>query len=294
MKDDLVSAIITTCKREPKIVRRALMSTLNQTYNNLEILVVDDSPDSYEQRDNIQRMVEEIQGETDRKIRYIRHDECRGACEARNTGLQNSSGEFVAFLDDDDEWLPYKIEEQICKMDSDRVALVYCNNEKVNEIKDKSITVVRKKHRGKVYESLIFSNFVGSTSYPLIRKKALVDIGGFDPLMQSSQDYDVWLRLAQRYEVEYVDNVLVRYYVHAGEQITKNPQKKVNGLERLNEKNKEYLAHHKNAYWVRYMKIIPFYLKNNQKVKAWATWFKCVIKCPQKVRGNWEYLKQML
>ena len=79
-------------------------------------------------------------------------------------------------------------------------------------------------------------NFIGSTSFPLIRKSCLEEIGGFDVLMQSAQDYDVWLRLSDKYSIDYFDEELGIYHVHGEKQITKNPDKKIAGLERLNEK----------------------------------------------------------
>ena len=106
---ELVTAIITTHKREPEIVERALKSILAQTYKNIEIIVVDDSPESFESRKAVKDSVTRY---TNQNVKYVQHDECKGACAARNTGLYMAKGEYVAFLDDDDEWLPEKIEKQ--------------------------------------------------------------------------------------------------------------------------------------------------------------------------------------
>lgn len=279
----LVSAVITTHKREPKIVERALKSVLNQTYKDIEVIVVDDSPSSYELRDSVKTMVENY---ADKGVTYIAHETCQGACVARNTGLYNAKGEFIAYLDDDDEWKPEKIERQIEKFNKESVALVYCGAESIFESENKTVKWNQLFLRGMIYSELLKENFIGSTSFPLIRKQALVAVGGFDKEMQSAQDYDVWLRLTQKYEVDFVEDSLVVYHVHEGEQITKNVKKKISGLERIILKNKEHIHKNRKLFWIRYSCLIPFYAKDGQKKKAFKIWFRCCLKCPWKIKGN--------
>ena len=218
----LVTAVITTHKRAPLVVERALKSILFQTHKDIEVFVVDDSPADYELRQDVKTMVESY---SDKGVTYIAHEQCKGACAARNTGLAVANGEFIGYLDDDDEWLPNKIEEQLKGFDSDDVALVYCGTrilyESTGTVTERNPSYVR----GRVYDDLMRDNFIGSTSFPLIRTLALRAIGGFDIEMQSSQDYDVWLRLSKEFSVSYVSIPLVLYHFHEGEQITKNPQK---------------------------------------------------------------------
>lgn len=279
----LVTAVITTHKREPEILERALKSVLSQTYTNIETIVVDDSPADYIKRDDVRRMVE---GYADQKVKYIQHDKCMGACVARNTGLKAANGEFIAFLDDDDEWLPSKIEEQLKAFVSDDIALVYCGSETLNT-NDNSVKPRNTKFvSGNIYSQLLVSNFIGSTSFPLLRKSALEAIGGFDPLMESAQDYDVWLRISKSYEVAFVDNILVRYYVHQSERITTNPKKRISGLTRIIEKNREHIKKNRHAYWARTLELAPFYALNMQYLKSVMLWIKAVFKCPLKFKEN--------
>ena len=105
----LVTAVITTHKRTPELVERALKSILAQTYENIEVFVIDDSPEEYELRSAVKNMIESY---AEKNVTYIAHDKCMGACAARNTGLEAAKGEFIGFLDDDDEWLPTKLEKQ--------------------------------------------------------------------------------------------------------------------------------------------------------------------------------------
>lgn len=110
-----------------------------------------------------------------------------GANYARNYGIKFSSGEYIAFLDDDDEWLPEKLEIQVPLMD-DNVAIVYsnfliCDNGKYH--KNNLIEVTNKNKIEKILET----NFIGSTSFPLLNKKLLLDVGGFDDQLKSCQEY---------------------------------------------------------------------------------------------------------
>src|SRR3989338_8677774 len=99
-----VSVIIPTHNR-PELLKRAVKSVLNQTYKDLEVIVVDDGLEK--------RADETVNSFNDSRLKYIQHPEEKGGSAARNTGIKNSSGEFIAFLDDDDEWLPEKLEIQI-------------------------------------------------------------------------------------------------------------------------------------------------------------------------------------
>ena len=287
----MVSAIITTYKRETSMVLRALDSVLAQTYNDLEVIIVDDSPNDYSQRENVRLAVKRKQEDNNEiNIKYIQHEKNMGACVARNTGLEAANGEFIAYLDDDDEWLPEKIKKQIEVIQKSDVALVYCGSICINDDTGKSEYNNKEYLRGDVFKRLLFFNFIESTSYPLIRKKCLDEIGGFDPLMQSSQDYDVWLRLAQIYEIDYVPEALVKYHKHSGERITGNPAKKISGLERINQKYSLYLENDRKLWWKRNIGISRYYTLNGDLNKSLRLWKKCVGKCPEKIGENIRYL----
>ncbi len=291
----MVSAIITTYKRDPDIVLRALDSVIAQTYRDIEIIMVDDSPVDYSKRADVHAAIERRQEENlDITIRYIAHPKNMGACVARNTGLDAAIGDYVAYLDDDDEWLPTKIEKQMEVMQKTDVAMVYCGNLCKND--GTGITRVARNEylKGKVFKELLYRNFIASTSYPLIRKSCLKKVGGFDPLMQSAQDYDVWLRLAEQYEIDYVAEPLVLYHEHEGERITTNPQKKISGLERINLKYNDYLQVDRKLWWARNIVITQYYALNNEGKKSIELWCKCVFKCPERIIRNCSYFLTIL
>lgn len=285
----LVTAIISTHKREPQMLERAVKSVLTQTHKELELIVVDDSPADFALRGAVKDMMAQYPAVT-----YIQHETCKGACAARNTGLEVAKGEFVAYLDDDDEWLPEKIERQLTGFTSESIALVYSAYECVNMQNDTVQIMKPKVCEGKIFEELIKNNFIGSTSFPLMRTAALRDIGGFDELLPSSQDFDVWLRLSLKYDVAYVDAVLVRYYIHLGDCITKNFSKAIEGTERVSNKYADYIATHPDAFWARNIRIAPFYAGNKQLGKALSLWIKCVVKCPGEVKANLRCVRRMV
>jgi len=252
----MVSVIITTYKRSPEIVKRAAKSVLNQSYKNIELLIIDDSPDTYELRDSVRDMVHSL-GES---VCYIQHKKNMGACAARNTGLNVAKGEYIAFLDDDDEWLPEKIEKQLSVFKKNKnAAIVYCGRYSYYVKEQKTVVQKTKFKNGYVFDSLILENFIGSTSFPLIRKSVIEKLGGFDINMKAAQDYEMWLRIAKEYEVDYIKEPLVRYYVHEGDQITKNHRNKADALERLNELHIDYLEKHPKILSKRILRISRSY-----------------------------------
>lgn len=174
----MISCIITTYKREPETVKRAINSIQRQTYQDIEIIVVNDAPEQEELVSKIGSMISDM---NDSRIKYIVHEKNSGACVARNTGANVSDGEYLAFLDDDDEWLPEKLMTQLKLMKSPAVGLVTCDNFIVNE---KGSKVLHKnkwpKHFSSELEDMLVGNFIGGVSFPLLRKKTFVEAGMFD------------------------------------------------------------------------------------------------------------------
>ncbi|MBE6769141.1 MAG: glycosyltransferase [Ruminococcaceae bacterium] len=292
----MISAIITTHKREKEIVLRAVKSVLNQTVSDLELIVVDDSPSDFSGREQVAKSIMDL---NDKRITYIVHDEPKGACAARNTGLELAKGEYVAFLDDDDEWIETKLEKQVSVFANggDDLALVYCQFIYCYDDSGKEEIPVehfKKFNKGNIYDTLILYNYVASTSFPLIKTECLKAIGGFDNEMLSSQDYDVWLRLAQKYEFDYVPEVLVRYHIHSSESIGKNPQKRIKGQERLFLKNSEYLENNKLAAWHRLYPLCTMYADNKETKKAIKCLWQMIKNQPQKIVRNFEVFAKVI
>lgn len=237
MVEPLVSVIIPTRDRPEKLLQ-AVASVLLQTWKSLEIIVVDDG--------SVDDICIALRSHFPYKVNFIRHDEPMGACEARNTGVRYSNGEYVAFLDDDDRWMPGKIKKQldVFQISSDNLALVSCGY--VYESEGCAISENKPKLVPDPFKKLLYGNWLGSTSLPLIRKSCLERVGLFDAGLSSCQDWDLWLRLCSRYDVATVEESLVVRTLHSG-QITADIKRKIAGRRFLMAKHYSELQEYPRA-----------------------------------------------
>jgi glycosyltransferase involved in cell wall biosynthesis len=195
----LVSVIIPTFNRAA-MVTEAVASVLNQTYPDLEILVVDDGS-----TDGTAAALEAFGG----RIRVLRQDTRRGVSAARNVGLQAARGEWLALLDADDLWLPEKLARQMAYL-ADRPELLICQTE---EIWVRRGVRVNKPLSHRMAAGHIFlpslERCLVSPSAVVLHRGLLDRHGGFDEALPAAEDYDLWLRLSWRYEVGLVPEPLL-------------------------------------------------------------------------------------
>ena len=197
-----VSAIITTHNRL-EYLKKAIESVKKQTYDNLEIIVVDDASNDGTENYCI----------NDKSIKYIRisKEESKGGNYARNIGIDNSNGEYIAFLDDDDEWYPEKITKQVDFLNQNAdYGVVYCNrlfsiNNGIYEYED----IINKSNCGDC-SSKIFYNIIGTTSMLLFRREILLKCR-FDEKTKFWQEYDLMIRVCQITKIGYIDEPLILY-----------------------------------------------------------------------------------
>ncbi len=287
MIPNLVSVIIPTYKRSPEMLRRALESVAVQTYRKMEVFVVDDSPKDFPLRDAVQNTV--LSFENRMPIQYIRHKESQGGSAARNTGIFASSGEFLAFLDDDDEWLPEKTEKQLAKFENPAVGLVYCREFIVDEASGEKRVGSRNYQKGRVFRHLITDNFIGGASFVMLRREAIDRCGPFAPV-RSAQDAELFLRICKKFRVDYVDEPLLNYYInHGAERITQNPYNKKHGFEYINHKYRFYLFFHPFKKAIRLQKLLLPY-RNIDPVLYRRTLLKIVLLNPFRLKANLSYL----
>lgn len=287
MTQGLVSVVIPTYKRSPEMLRRALESVAVQTYRKIEVVVVDDSPNDFPLRDDVQNTV--LSFENRMPIQYIRHEESKGGSAARNTGIFASSGEFLAFLDDDDEWLPEKTEKQLAAFKDPAVGIVYCREFLVNAATGERRIGSRDYHEGRVFRYLITDNFIGGASFVMLRREAIDRCGAFAPV-RSAQDAELFLRVCRKYEVAFVDEPLLNYYFnHEAERITQNPYNKKHGFEYINHKYRFYLFFHPFKKAIRLQKLLLPY-RNIDPVLYRRTLLKIVLLNPFRLKANLSYL----
>jgi len=203
-----VSVIIPTYNHAA-FLSEALESVFAQTSHPLEIIVVDDGS-----TDETAEVLRAYEG----RIRVLSQSN-RGVAAARNAGAPLASGDLLAFLDADDAWLPAKLERQVARFDGEpEIGLVHCGVAEVDG-RDRQLKARLDGMEGWVStEMLLFRRGVilGGGSAAVVRRAAFLDVGGFDDALSTSADWDLYYRIARRYPVGFVPEVLVRYRIHGG------------------------------------------------------------------------------
>ena len=208
----LVSVITPTYKR-PEKLPRAIDSVLNQTYPNVEIIVVDDNNPDTEGR----KLTEEIMAEYEDnpRVKYIKHEKNKNGSAARNTGARNSSAKYLAFLDDDDEFLPTKIEAQVNALESRSDEWALCYTKYFNKKPNCKPVVSTECREGNLYkEALMQKICIAGGSNLFVRKTAFDEVGGFNELFLRNQDHEFLVKLLRRYKIAFVDVPGLIVYVH--------------------------------------------------------------------------------
>lgn len=199
-----VSIIIPTYNRKDTVFE-TIDSALEQTFTDREIIVVDDGSS-----DGTKDLLYEKYGSS---IKILRQDN-QGPAAARNTGIRESQGNYLAFLDSDDIWLPETVETLIKEFSSEyKPGLVYCGILKIFKDDRTAIETIPEK-KGMIYDQLLEGNFIGGSSNVLVKKDCLTNVGLFNGDCSPAEDYDLWLRIAKKYPVQYVPKTLVNYLVH--------------------------------------------------------------------------------
>ncbi len=194
-----VSIVIPTYNRE-NIICKAIDSALSQTFKNLEIIIIDDGS-----TDRTKTVLEKYGA----RLHYF-YQENRGISGARNTGINRCSGDYVAFLDSDDYWLPEKLEKQIALFQKHpEYGMVACQCASIGpdgEFRQKN----RPGKSGSVLLDLFKKNFI-RTSSAVIKKDCFLKAGLFDETLKECEEYDLWLRIAACCDVGFINEPLAVY-----------------------------------------------------------------------------------
>jgi glycosyltransferase involved in cell wall biosynthesis len=236
MSDPLVSVIIPTFRR-PELLTRALASVLEQTYEHWEILVVDDNDACSRARVETEALMRSYEGVP--RLRYLKHQANKGLPAARNTGIAAASGSLIAFLDDDDAWLPEKLAKQVKVFrGADDVVLVYTGLHFVDN-EGHLLKTSLPSPEGIEEDRLLEENWIGTPSSVMCRRSALVAAGAFDENMPSLEDWELYIRLRGRFA--FVDEALTTYHLHDGGRMMEDLETRARALELLYQKNLDEL-----------------------------------------------------
>ncbi len=230
MNNPLVSIIVPTYNRA-HLLGRAINSVLCQTFKDWELIIIDDNSN-----DNTIDIINNFLNKG-QKIIYIKLDKnSGGASLPRNVGINIAKGDYIAFLDSDDEWLPEKLEKQVnlfLKLEKD-VGIVYTGAFFIDQ--NKNIRIKRAIDKGFIYEKELSYNPVGSPSRVMVRSECFKNCGLFDDSLLCAEDWDMWIRISKNYKVEYIDIPLVNY-IESSDSISINFNKLIIGYKKLWEKH---------------------------------------------------------
>jgi glycosyltransferase involved in cell wall biosynthesis len=219
---DLISVVIPTFNRIGCVVR-AIESAANQTYPEVEIIVVDDGS-----TDGTATLLRTFA--CARPFRFVEGGVNEGAPAARNRALALCAGRWVAFLDSDDVWHPRKLERQIETLTASGAEFGACYTG-LAEYDDGGhlCGVSRATDHGDIRAGLMTYNLVGSTSSILVRRDLLSEVGGFALDLRSCQDWELWVRLAQRTKFACVPEILTVIFATSTGRITTNGTSRLSG-----------------------------------------------------------------
>jgi glycosyltransferase involved in cell wall biosynthesis len=255
-----VSVVIPTYNRA-RFLPVAVRSVLKQTFTDFEIVIVDDAS-----ADDTEAVVASL---GDARIKYIRHDRNMRIAHARNTGVANSTGEYIAFLDDDDEWVYDKLAKQVQVLDthSPIVGAVYTAFAQVDLATESILGVVAPRKRGHILHELCMRNWIGTASTVCVRRECFAEVGLFDEGIEFGEEYDMWIRIAHAFDFEYIDEVLVAYGVHA-RRLTTNYAIVISGLEEQLRKHGRFFGTDSANYSRRYSSLGTLYCYNHEAKKG--------------------------
>ena len=268
-----VTVIIPTFKRLDYL-HQAIESVSGQTYTDWSCLVVNDyPPDGFK----LEQMIASF---NDDRLRLINRDRSGGGNAARNTGILEAQGEIIAFLDDDDYWLAHKLQRHLELHNSNpQAGLIFSGQTKrwENDLISPKIAVA-KIPLGGVVSGMRQGKFCPvTTSGVTVRRQCFTNCGLFDVNLASFQDWDMWYRIALKYDFDCIDESLLIFRQHLGDRTSKTKEKRLRGLQQLITKWQDDLEDRQQfeALFIKdtYINAVYNSILRSQKLAALQDWY---------------------
>ncbi len=222
-----ISVIIPAYNAE-KTIQETIESVLNQTFQDFELIVINDG--------STDRTLEIVSSFTDSRLQVFSFPNS-GPQKSRNRGISLATGEYLSFIDADDLWTPDKLERQLQALqEHPEAAVVYSWTDYIDESGERLPGGHHYKFTNDVYERLLLGDFIGSGSNPLIRKEAFLAVGTFDESLEGGQDWEMWIRLASKYQFTVVKAPQVLYR-QSPQSWSSNLDRQVRGYNQVIEKS---------------------------------------------------------
>lgn len=280
-----VSVVVPTYKREIKYLSRAIKSIENQTYNDIEIIIVDDNPSESSYRDEVSNYMEKFN--RDKRYVYLRNAKNVGGSISRNNGINVASGEYITFLDDDDEYLPGKIENQVNYMIEENIDMSFTDLKLVSANKKvldyRSYSDLKNFEKETLLNYHITRHLTGTPTF-MYKTEKLKEIGGFENAKMGQEFYLMLRTIEKNISIGYLNKCDVLAYRHndggisqgknkiEGEKNLYNFKKKY--LSKLNKREKMFVHFRHNAV------MVVAYKRNKEYIKAIFSGIKMVVSSP--------------
>lgn len=246
--EPLVSVIVPTYNRADYLIE-AVESVCNQTYNNWELLIVDDGSTD----NTVDVLVEYLK---DDRIHYW-HQDNQGQSVARQKALDNATGEYVAFLDSDNLWFPERLQLGVTELSKDSdIAVAYGDVTTIDENGNETSRTNMRRYSGRIAAQLLRDNFV-TMNTSLVRRSAIDRVGGMRPTVRRADDYDLWLRMSALFKFIYIPEYMAEYRV-MDDQISSNKDGRFSS-------NREIIENFHKEY--------PDAVSFGEKRRAWSSFF---------------------
>ena len=272
---DLVSVVIPTYKRSDKL-EKAIKSVVNQTYKNLEIIIIDDNAKFPQEREKTRNIVKKY-----KNIKLIENERNLGGPLTRNVGIRNATANYIAFLDDDDEFINTKIELQMKLMkekeaENVNVGLIYCYKNIYRTNGELAFIGMVNKEGNCLFEHM--KECIETTSTWLCKKEILIKCGMFENLKAHEDNILLMKILASGYEVYRVPEALVNFYLH-------------NKEDGITTRNKDFIEHTKTLikYKEKYYNLLT--KKQIEEVDYYNSWLLMDLYKENKMKK--EYIKEL-
>ncbi|MFK7921324.1 MAG: glycosyltransferase family 2 protein [Bacteroidia bacterium] len=279
MKDPKVTVVIPTYKRTAYL-EKALISVSGQTFADFEVLVVNDFPPF---KDTVDEVVAKV---NDDRIRVIHHVQNGGESQSRNSALAEARGEIIALLDDDDVWKPQFLERSVAVHDANpNVGIVYTG---LLQFWDDNILghkeIAPPARPADTTAAMLAGKFVLASSSIVSLKKVVFDTCGlFDTSLPSLADWDMWLRISYKYDVQPLDESLVYYRHHLGVRGSTDISKRLGGIAVVREKwgkeNPSFLKYYRRLRVTAYFNEIRTNVLSGNRSAGMKLLFKFFRDC---------------
>lgn len=280
MSNKLVSVVIPTYKRSD-MLGRAIKSVLRQTYSNIEVLVVSDNEPDDEYTAAALKLVESL---GDDRVKLITQEHHKNGAAARNAGIKASSGDYIAFLDDDDFWDEGKIEKQVIELETldNTWGGVSCKNKVYKN--GKLIRLQQGYKSGKLYKKLLMRRVEVSTDTILLRRDALFDSGLYDENLLRHQEVQLLTRFTYKYKLRLLDSFLVN--VDIGDSQNRPDPEKLRNINAMYQKSVSDIidtltpSEKKAVKLMNRFEVGGLYIRQGQKLKGLKDML-CVLQSPK-------------